>query len=344
MRSPLLHRPGDGRNLERVRGRGTRTRIPRGGGEVMARRVVFLLVLRFLAAPVLASAQGLQITHEAAGCVLAEHFPAFAARVEPADGVAAVRVVFRPKGATHWYSVRMKRDGGGFSALLPKPKKSLESFTYYLEATDHTLATARTEEFNPVVAEGAGGCQGKVVARAFGTGKVTLEAVSGAPRVPLGFSANGVVTATAAGVAAVGTTAAVTGGAAAGGGGISTGLLVAGGVVAAGGVAAVVVASGAQNDGDGGEPPPLVRVRAQVFAVFVNNPNGGAGTYANPVAGALVNPGSRCTAFTLTIVASGFPTYSLAQNWVSPPTGPVDKIISLVPPMPNASSLSPCAP
>jgi hypothetical protein len=46
-----------------------------------------------------------------------------------------------------------------------------------------------------------------------------------------------------------------------------------------------------------------------------------------------------CTAFTLTVRANGYPTYSLAQNWVGS-----GKVISLVPPQPNAASLSPCIP
>jgi hypothetical protein len=215
--------------------------------------------MRFLAAallvvtaPALLSGADLAITHEPVGCVLVGRFPELQARLDPADRVAGVRVLFRSSGDGPWYWVRMKQEAATFRALLPRPTNSLKSFVYYLEATGTDLATARTEEYVPVVVEGAGACQGRMMAAALATGEVALETTAGAPAVPVGFSAAGVVP-TAAGAAVVGAAAAA-GAAAAGttaatGGGISTALLVGGGLaLAAGGAAAIAVAGGGSEE------------------------------------------------------------------------------------------------
>lgn len=211
-------------------------------------QVRLLLAALLLAGGSAASAQDLTIAHDPVGCVVAERFPEIQARIDPAERVAEARVVFRPKGGALWYSVRMSPDAGGFRALLPRPKRDLSSFDYYVEAAGRELSTVRTEEFSPVVAADAVGCQARTVAAGTATGTVALQVPAGAPPIPAGFAATGVVAA-AAGVAgaAAGTAAA---GATAGGGGVSTGLLVAGGVLAAGGAAAaaVVVASGDDSE------------------------------------------------------------------------------------------------
>jgi hypothetical protein len=191
-----------------------------------------------MTAPAVLSGADLAITHDPVACVLAGRFPELRARVDPADRVAGVRVLFRPSDGAHWYSVRLKREAATFRGLLPRPQKGLGSFVYYLEATGTDLGTARTEEYVPVVAEGAGACEGRAVAASLAAGEVALETTAGAPAVPVGFSAAGVVATAAAAVgAAAGTTAAT-------GGGMSTTLLIAGGLaVAAGGATAVVVAT-----------------------------------------------------------------------------------------------------
>jgi hypothetical protein len=203
-----------------------------------------------LTAPALLAAADLAITHEPVACVLAGRFPEIQARLDPADRVAGARVLFRSPDRGQWYRVRMTQDAGTFRAVLPRPTTSLKSFVYYLEATGTDMGTARTEEYVPIVAEGPAACQGRMMAAGLATAEVALEAAAGAPAVPAGFSAAGVV-ATAAGAAAVAGAAAAgaAGTTAATGGGVSTALLVAGGAaVAAGGVAAVAVASGGSDE------------------------------------------------------------------------------------------------
>src|SRR5262245_36723510 len=79
------------------------------------------------------------ITHDAVGCVVAEEFPRFTARVSPPEAVGRARVLFQAEGDRHWYAVAMSREGEAFTAVLPKPKATLARFRYYIEVADTAL-------------------------------------------------------------------------------------------------------------------------------------------------------------------------------------------------------------
>lgn len=228
-----------------------------------------------LAAPV-ASAE-VRIEHDAPRCVIAERFPVLQARFEPSADVQRAKVYFRGAGSAHWYSVAMRAEGTGHAAVLPRPKKSLKSFTYYIEAVDRAAAVVRTAEATPDVVGGTGGCRGGTIASGLGTAAVILETPAGAPvAVPAGFSASG-VTATA-GAAAAATAAGVGAGVAAAtatGGGVSGTVLVVGGLAAAGATAAVV----ATRDGGGG---PCTEGGGFEFAVESSLEGGNWGCVPSP--------------------------------------------------------------
>jgi hypothetical protein len=213
--------------------------------ELSVRHSRLALVLAVSLSPGAAFAQGLAIAHDPVGCVVAGNLPEIGARIDPAGSVAEARVLFRPRGGAHWYTVRMAAGASGFRALLPRPTRELPGFEYYLEATGAGMSTVRTEEYSPVVSADLGACAGRRVATSASAGTVALQAPAGAPPIPAGFSATGVVPAAGAGAAAAGAAAGPAAGtaAAAGGGGASTALLIAGGVVVAGGAAAAVVAT-----------------------------------------------------------------------------------------------------
>ena len=101
----------------------------------MLDRCAAVLVLVAVACPS-ATADALTIEHSAVGCVVAEKFPHFEARFNPAHAVAKAKVLFQPDQAAHWYAVAMRPDGPVFRGVLPKPKKSLATFRYYIEVTD----------------------------------------------------------------------------------------------------------------------------------------------------------------------------------------------------------------
>jgi hypothetical protein len=144
-----------------------------------------------------------------------------------------------------WYSVSMKAEGAVFVGVLPKPKKDLKSFRYYIEVTDKSLGTNRTAEYEAAVVDSASACKGKLLASALSSASVVLQGPAGVAALPAGFASSGVVAGSAAGSSA----AAGAGASAAGaGGGIGATALVIGGVAAAGGAAAVVAAKGG---GDG---------------------------------------------------------------------------------------------
>jgi hypothetical protein len=296
-----------------------------------------------------AAAWPASIDHEAVSCVVADRFPQLEARFTPADAVGRARVLFRTETAPVWYGVTMKREGDVFAAALPKPRKSLRRFVYYVEVADTNLVTSRSEEHTVEVVAGEGGCAKGVVAAAVTAATVLLEVPVGAAAIPAGFSGAGVVaagSATAAGGAA----------AASSGGGLSSTAIVAGvGVAAAAGAVVAVKAAG-----DEGSPADI---SGQVFARLVPNPANpaGPGIYVDPVAGAVVSTsidgvtattdgegrfrlvtrdsvrGDQC--YTITITAGGQPVYSLSGGWGNNPSG---QIFCLSPPAP--SSVGPCTP
>ena len=183
------------------------------------------------------AAQAPTIDHRPVGCVAAEKFPQFEARFLPADSIATARVLFSGKNPEDWYSVAMKSEGTAFVGVLPKPKKSLKAFRYYIEVTDRSLRTSRTADLTTNVVGSASECKGKLMAGTLVAASVLLAGPAGAAAVPIGFASTGVVV---AGSAAAASSAA---GSAGGAGGGMGGLAVVGGVVAA--AAGVAVAASA---------------------------------------------------------------------------------------------------
>src|SRR5688500_19713634 len=95
----------------------------------------------------IAVAQGPVIDHPGVSCVMADRFPQLDAAVGDPDAVARIRVYFRGGSASAWYFVDMKRSGPVFSGVLPKPTRSLESMSYYIEASDRQFREGRTQIF-----------------------------------------------------------------------------------------------------------------------------------------------------------------------------------------------------
>lgn len=218
------------------------------------------LLVCLVLVPFDASADGIAIDHKEVGCVVAGKFPQLFARFDPADSVARARVVFRPTGGPHWYSVPMKPEGLSFIGILPEPEKSLTKFDYYITVADKAFNESRTEEYSPIVVAVPGGCEsGKVLAVALGKAKAVLvsppDGIANLAKVPVGFSDNGVIagasstgtsTAGSSSTGSTGTTTAGTGGA---GGGLSTTAVV--GIVAGGAAVAGAVAVAAGGGGGG---------------------------------------------------------------------------------------------
>lgn len=218
-------------------------------------RLATWTLVTVIAFPALADAQAPVIAEAQAACVVARKPPVFTARIDPADRVARARVYFRAQGRPQWYFVEMKSRDGVFRGTLPRPRQGTARIEYYIEATDTSAASSRTADQSADVVGSAAECS-RVPLVAGVAGEPTTVAVGGppgAPMVPAGFEANGVVAAgAAAGAAAGGAVAATAVAAGAGGGGIGTAALVVGGVVVAGGAAAAVTLGGGDGNGDGG--------------------------------------------------------------------------------------------
>jgi hypothetical protein len=198
-------------------------------------RVFPVACLLALATPLWA--EGPVIDHSAVACMVAEKFPQLEARIVEPEMISRARVQFRGERGP-WYFVEMKRSGGVFTGLLPKPKKTLKTIRYYIEATDRQFRVNRTQEFAASVVPEPMMCADKKMMAGVAAAPASLivGGPSGAAAVPVGFSSSGVVAAPAA-------TAAGASAGAAGGGGIGTAAVV--GIVAGGAaIAGVAVAAG----------------------------------------------------------------------------------------------------
>ena len=188
-----------------------------------------------------AGAQTLNIDHQPVGCAAAERYPRLEARFAPAESVAAARIVFQGQ-SPEWYSVAMKPEGTAFVGVLPKPKKTLKSFRYYIEVTDKAVGASRTAEYTTAVVDSTGACKGRIMAAALASASVLIQGPAGALALPLGFASTGVV---AAGTAAgSGGAVGAAGSGAGAGGGIGATALVIGGLAVAGGAVAVALPKG----------------------------------------------------------------------------------------------------
>lgn len=154
---------------------------------------------------------GVAIAHDRMMCMIAGKFPELRARLDPADQVARARVDFHGEGDPRWYYVDMKAKEGVFTGTLPKPLKEIGKVHYYIEVLDKGLAPTQTEEYTSDVVESGGLCADpKKVAVAVGSASVKVGVPGGAPGVPAGFSAAGVLGVGAATAGAAAATGAAT--------------------------------------------------------------------------------------------------------------------------------------
>jgi hypothetical protein len=185
--------------------------------------------------------------------------------------VGKAQVQFRADEKGPWYYVNMKEDGACRSAVLPKPKKGIGSFHYFIEVVDRSFASVQKPEAAPgqsyaprVVASKTECGQGMMMATSTPTGSIVMGVARDAGGKVLqaaaahtaevqasisGFSADGVSmasTGAAPGSAGAGSSTAQS----AGGLGTKT-LVIVGGVAAAGGLVAVAAGGGGGSGSSG---------------------------------------------------------------------------------------------
>ncbi len=211
------------------------------------------------------------IAHQDVGCVVAGEFPRLEACFTPAESVGKAQVQFRADEKGPWYYVDMKESGGCRSALLPKPKKDVGTFHYFIEVVDRSFTavqkpeTAPSQSYAPRVVANRRECgQGMMMATGTPTGTVVMGVARDAGGHVLqaaaahsaevqasisGFSADGVSmasTGAAPGSAGAGSSTAQS----AGGLGTKT-LVIAGGVVGAGALVALAAGGGGGSGSSG---------------------------------------------------------------------------------------------
>src|SRR6185503_8525733 len=121
------------------------------------------------------------IVHKDVGCVVAGEFPKLEACFTPPESVGRAQVQFRADEKGPWYYVDMKEEGGCRSALLPKPKKDIGTFHYFIEVVDRSFTAVQKPEAAPsqsyaprVVANRRDCGQGTMMATSTPTGSVVM--------------------------------------------------------------------------------------------------------------------------------------------------------------------------
>ena len=161
---------------------------------------------------------------------MAGKHPRLLACFSPRSDLARARVFFRAHGTVDWYYVNMAEEAPCFAGVLPKPTLEAGQVDYYVEATSRDFTDTMTREYDPIVVEDEGDCEG-LLAPFLDKANVVVGSAAGLIGVPQGFAAAGI------------------------GGGISTGVVVAGVVGAGAAVGGIAIAGG--GGGDPAEPPRI---------------------------------------------------------------------------------------
>ncbi len=137
------------------------------------------------------AAEGLAVRHEPVACARADAFPRLDARLEPADQVALARVKFRT--GDDWFVAEMRREGDRWVAVLPQPKKSLDSFRYFVDVVGIDAGDAKSPEVQVAVIHEGDPCpaKGRVAETVVPATDLLIDRPPGAstssPLVPKGF-------------------------------------------------------------------------------------------------------------------------------------------------------------
>lgn len=150
-----------------------------------------------------APAAGANVGHEAIGCLVANEFPYFEAKIEPAASVVRARVYFKSVLSDEWYYVEMTQADGVFTGVLPRPTMAASPITYYIQATTTDFGESRTPEISAEVVEKPEDCPDDKKVAPVGpppAGGVTLFSAStgAAAGLPAGFAAGGALLGTGA--------------------------------------------------------------------------------------------------------------------------------------------------
>lgn len=146
--------------------------------------------------PVQAQA-GPDVSHSGIECIPTTQFTILNATIVPGQEVRTARVYFRSDKYPDFYYVDMTSSGDSFQAIMPKPSDETSQVFYYLEATDVGYASNRTVEYGAEVVEDENECKRRDPAVAYFTGEspsIVVGAVrAGAPAIPPGFLADGII-------------------------------------------------------------------------------------------------------------------------------------------------------
>lgn len=141
-----------------------------------------------------AAAAPVELRHEPLTCVPANRYALVTASAVPPAAGASANLQFRTDPGGGWYAIAMTNENGGWTARLPRPTPSLQSFEYRVVVT--STATDATVS-QPVRVRVSAGCEAAGTQPSIAT-PIVVKVPDGAPVVPPvpgGFSPAGVVAA-----------------------------------------------------------------------------------------------------------------------------------------------------
>jgi hypothetical protein len=172
-------------------------------------------------APAGAAGQSFAISHDGLECWPSDRYPVLSASLVPPELVQSIRIYFRSENYPDFYFVEAAvHPDGRVEAILPLAAPETNRVVYYIEAVSVSFESARTPEWAPEVAR-SDECRRRDPMLALFDGKVpdiVVNAVrAGAPALPPGFLAGGIMAAGTAGGIGVVPIVGVVAGSAAGG-------------------------------------------------------------------------------------------------------------------------------
>ncbi len=133
------------------------------------------------------SGTGPRIDHTAVGCFVKDRFAEITTSVEPAEGLAWVRLYFRSPRDPDFLFVEMTPSSKRFVGVLPRPKEDASPVTYFFEAAADGRVSRSAAMTAPVVA-GRGCVRGQPAPDAGKLPDLAIYTLGTATTPPVGFS------------------------------------------------------------------------------------------------------------------------------------------------------------
>jgi uncharacterized repeat protein (TIGR01451 family) len=259
------------------------------------------------------------ITHDPIQCWPRDQFLVLQAQFQPPFDIRTAKIYIRSEKHADfsWVELTVNTRGEG-SAILPQPTAETTRVIYFLEMITRDFRSSRTQQWNSPVLD-SGACRQRDPAAIWFSGEqpnIHIGAThAGAPKIPLGFQANGISRFTSA----AGMTQNVGGGF-----GLGKTALIAGG---GGAVAALLVTNKDEDSPATGSPPPGATTSGNTSSTGTTTV---VGQPTTTISGGGSGPTTSVLGPTTTTTGTGGPTTSALTSSTSTVNGPTTSVTTSV--------------